>query len=136
MGNSGQDKGYLLDTCAILFAALRPEMLSPLAVRILSDPEVRVYVSPVSLWEIGLKVRIGKIGLGCDLPEFLIKSGLAASTEELPLTWADSMWSERLPGHHADPFDRMLIAQAIEAGLTLLTKDRWIAEYSEVRVAW
>jgi PIN domain nuclease of toxin-antitoxin system len=88
------------------------------------DTEVDVFVSAASLWEVSIKQGIGKLGPR-DLPERILASGL----RELPMTAIHGITAGRLPRHHRDPFDRMLVAQASTEGMTLATRDQDIARY-------
>jgi PIN domain nuclease of toxin-antitoxin system len=89
------------------------------------DPENTVFVSAVSLWEIWLKQNLGKLRLPADFTEKLA----AECFENLPLTAAHTKQVSLLPGHHRDPFDRMLVAQAQVEKLVLLTADEELAAY-------
>jgi PIN domain nuclease of toxin-antitoxin system len=84
-----------------------------------------IFLSPVSLWEITLKQAIGKLGGPADLAERVRDMGF----RELPVTHAHAIAAGRLPLHHRDPFDRMLVAQAVTEGLTLVSRDESIALY-------
>ena len=116
----------LLDTHILLWTLQGAPQL-PLAAREQLDAADAIYVSSVSLWELSIKVGVGKLSL--DL------NGLEAALNELPflplpVTWAHAQATRRLPPLHKDPFDRMLVAQAISEPLTLLTHDAALAAYS------
>jgi PIN domain nuclease of toxin-antitoxin system len=125
----------LLDTCAFLwFQAAASDLSSTARVAIL-DRDNEVYLSAVSAWEIGRKFVSGSLFLDTP-PEILIprvrdESGI----ESLPLTEADALMAEKLPRLHKDPFDRMLIAQALIHGMTVVTSDTVFNAYP-VRVLW
>ncbi|MBB5824943.1 type II toxin-antitoxin system VapC family toxin [Micromonospora carbonacea] len=87
------------------------------------DPDI--LLSPVTLWEITIKQGAGKLVGPPDLAERVREMGF----RELPVTHAHAIAASRLPPHHRDPFDRMLVAQAITEGLTLATRDASIALY-------
>ncbi|MDQ0367852.1 PIN domain nuclease of toxin-antitoxin system [Catenuloplanes indicus] len=91
--------------------------------RLRHDPDV--YLSPVSLWEITIKQAIGKLTGPADLAERIRDAGF----RELPVTYAHAIVAGRLPPHHRDPFDRMLIAQAAAEGLTLASRDAAMSLY-------
>jgi PIN domain nuclease of toxin-antitoxin system len=93
------------------------------------DTEPAVYVSAVSPWEIAIKQSLGKLAGPEDLAERVRDSQFS----DLPITGGHSVRAGRLPPHHRDPFDRVLIAQEQTEGLTLLTRDAQIAKY-EVRL--
>lgn len=114
----------LLDTHIALWglagdAALSDDLLD----RLRHDPDV--FLSPVTIWEITIKQTAGKLGGPADLAERVRDMGF----RELPVTHAHAMIAGRLPPHHRDPFDRMLIAQAMAEGMTLVTRDPAIQRY-------
>ncbi|MGN9808159.1 type II toxin-antitoxin system VapC family toxin [Micromonospora sp. BQ11] len=88
--------------------------------------EPDIFLSPVSLWEIAIKQSAGKLGGPPDLAERVRDMGF----RELPVTHAHAIAARRLPPHHRDPFDRMLVAQALAENLTLATRDASIALYA------
>jgi PIN domain nuclease of toxin-antitoxin system len=89
------------------------------------DTELEVYVSSASIWELSIKQSAGKIQLPDDLLHWIESGGLS----ELPIRSAHADLAGRLPAIHRDPFDRMLIAQALVDKLTLVTRDRLIQKY-------
>ena len=115
----------LLDTHVVLWAVLDAPELPPAFRAALTDRTVETYVSAVSVWEVSIKRALGKL----DVPADLFDRVRGAGGRPLPVTWEHAARVEDLPRHHADPFDRMLIAQAQCEGLTLLTTDRQIALY-------
>lgn len=104
-----------------------PPSVPSRARELMSDPENTVFVSAVSLWEIWLKESLGKLRLPADFERRLARE----SFENLPLTADHAREVARLPWHHRDPFDRMLIAQARAAGLRFLTADEAAAAYGD-----
>jgi PIN domain nuclease of toxin-antitoxin system len=113
----------LVDTCTFLWLALDPRRISPSAREILDDPSTVRRLSRVSIMEIVLKHRAGKLPLP-DKPENWIPSRRAFfHLEDLPIDEAVIYRSGRLPDGHDDPFDRLLVAHAIESGSTLLSPD-------------
>jgi PIN domain nuclease of toxin-antitoxin system len=101
----------------------------PSAARVILDDADAVYVSAASFWEIAIKVRVGKLKV--DLPE-LLASLKPANLIELPVLARHTALVSTLPLYHADPFDRLLIAQAISEPLRLLTTDAKLRQYSEL----
>ncbi len=99
--------------------------LSEAARTTISDPENTVYLSAVVVWEMRIKQGIGKLDLPDDFEEVL--DGQAFS--KLPVTVDHTHAIAGLPAIHRDPFDRMLVAQAVVEGMTIVTRDRNIAEY-------
>ncbi|MBS1830437.1 MAG: type II toxin-antitoxin system VapC family toxin [Acidobacteria bacterium] len=117
----------LLDTHLILWWLAENPSLSPQALALIRDPENTIFFSAVSLWEIWLKLSLGKLRLPSEF-----ESKLAAeSFEHLPLTAAHTRQIALLPWRHRDPFDRMLVAQALAEKLTLLTADENVAQYGD-----
>lgn len=125
----------LLDTCTLLWIASRPEALSPRARALFRDPDNDVYLSAASAWEIATKHAIGRLPLPEPpdrlLPRLRERHGLAS----LPIDEESTTHVVRLPALHRDPFDRILVCQAIVHGMTLLTPDPLITQYP-ARVAW
>lgn len=114
----------LLDTHVVLWGInADPSLDAELLDRLRRDPDI--FLSPVSLWEITLKQVAGKLGGPPDLAERTRDLGF----RELPVTHAHAITAGRLPLHHRDPFDRMLVAQAVVDGLTLATRDADIRRY-------
>ena len=91
--------------------------------RLRHDPDI--FLSPVSLWEITIKQAAGKLAGPPDLAERVRDMGFG----ELTVTHAHAIAAGRLPPHHRDPFDRMLVAQATTEGMTLASRDASIALY-------
>jgi PIN domain nuclease of toxin-antitoxin system len=117
----------LLDTHIILWWLGDDPLLSQSVAALIRESENIIFVSAASLWEIWLKQSLGKL----ELPEEFEDVLAAESFESLPLTAAHTREVARLPWHHRDPFDRMLLAQARVENLTLLTADSALAAYGE-----
>ena len=103
----------------------RPRELSAVSRQSLVDPANERFLSIVSLWEIAIKLSLGKLALPGTLQTAV--DGMGA--EMLPITLAHIGRVQTLPFHHRDPFDRMMIAQAMEEGLTIVTRDRHFPAY-------
>jgi len=118
----------LLDTHIYLWWLQdHPKLSSPAREKIISATEV--YVSSASIWEASIKIAIGKLEVNIDeLVEQIAKSGFL----ELPVSARHAMQLAHLPDIHRDPFDRMLVAQAMCEPLRLLTADAHVARYSEL----
>lgn len=125
----------LLDTCAFLWITTDDEQLSKTVRQIFKNPKNEVFLSPVSVWEIIVKNGIGKLPLPSPAEEFIASQRLNHEIEALPLTEKAVFYLATLPKHHKDPFDRMLICQAIEHDLTILTSDSLIVQYP-VKTDW
>jgi len=118
----------LLDSHLLIWSALVTRPLPEKAKRLLSDPGNDLIFSSASVWEITIKAGLGKRDFQID-PRVLRRNLFDNGYEELPLTSAHSIALLNLPPIHKDPFDRILIAQAMVEGITLLTVDATVAEY-------
>jgi PIN domain nuclease of toxin-antitoxin system len=121
----------LLDTHALIWALSGPRRVPARVMKTIRHPETDVYVSMVSTWEIAIKAALPKID--ADLPA-VVRAMQAAPFEELPITVAHTVRLRSLPPHHRDPFDRLLVAQAVEERLTIVTHDPLIARYDVSRL--
>ena len=125
----------LLDTCTFLWLAGGSRMLSPAAVASIQDPSNDVLLSAVSVWEIATKYGAGRLPLP-DSPDRLIPARRRTrGIESLNFDEESALQVLRLPMLHRDPFDRMLISQAIAHGLAIATPDPAITQYP-VRIVW
>ncbi|HTV78419.1 MAG TPA: type II toxin-antitoxin system VapC family toxin [Steroidobacteraceae bacterium] len=118
----------LLDTHVLLWAAGRPEQLSRTARLTLDDPRNELLFSAASLWEVAIKRSLGRADFRVD-PGPLRRGLLDNGYVELPITGEHAVAVARLPALHKDPFDRLLIAQAIAEDLMLLTADPLLMQY-------
>jgi PIN domain nuclease of toxin-antitoxin system len=109
--------------------------LSQLAREHFANPDNDIYLSTISAWEITLKYGLGKLPLPKAPERFVPEQREQHEVESLPLDEQATFHLYRLPRLHRDPFDRMLVCQAIEQGLAILTPDPLIAQYS-VRTLW
>jgi PIN domain nuclease of toxin-antitoxin system len=115
----------LLDTNALLWW-LADDGLGTQARDAIADPENFVAVSAVSAWEISIKKALGKLTAPDDLEHQVEAGGFTP----LPITIAHGSAAEQLARHHDDPFDRMLVAQALAEGLTIVTRDKRFSQYN------
>jgi PIN domain nuclease of toxin-antitoxin system len=120
----------LLDTHVFLWAVAGSASLKPAARRIIESAE-RVHVSAASIWEIAIKARLGKIDAD---PGALVAAIEDSGFVELPVSAAHAAGVAALPSHHGDPFDRLLLAQALSEPLRLLSADAALARYSDLVV--
>ncbi len=119
--------GLLLDTHVVLWwLADDPALAADVKDQLDHDPDV--YVSAATIWEVAIKQVIGKLPEPAGLPELIRGSGFA----ELPISSQHAMTAARLPMIHRDPFDRMLVAQARDENLTLVTRDARCQRYDVV----
>jgi PIN domain nuclease of toxin-antitoxin system len=124
---------YLLDTHALIWALQEPDMLSKRAIGALMSPESTVFVSIVSLWEIALKTSTGKAVLVSLDIEHLSGAIAQMGARRLMLDERACIKLAKLPFYndHGDPFDRMIVSQAIVSSLTLISKDERMAAYCQ-----
>lgn len=118
----------LLDTHIFLWAVAGSPQLKP-STRKLIEAADEVYVSAASIWEIGIKAGLGKIEAD---PHELVAAIESSGFQELPVSAAHAAGVTRLAHHHNDPFDRLLIAQALTEPLKLVTADQMLVKYSDL----
>lgn len=126
---------YLLDTCTFLYFVKDSPALSSNARLAIIQPEHEVYLSALSAWEISRKWAKGDLKLPGHPSTVVPAARKAAGVAELTVTEEDALIAEKLPLHHKDPIDRMLMAQALNRNLVILTPDRLFEPYP-VRVMW
>jgi PIN domain nuclease of toxin-antitoxin system len=115
----------LLDSNALIWAYSNQREMSAAAQRAVADAANDRFISVASLWEIAIKISVGKLLLIDDISSAVADLAL----EPLPIGPTHIRRVQTLPLHHRDPFDRMMIAQAMEEGLTIVTRDRVFAAY-------
>jgi PIN domain nuclease of toxin-antitoxin system len=120
----------LLDTHAFLWLVDGDPNLSKAAELALRDPANELFLSVASIWELAIKVGSGKLRLSDPLDAFVPRWTVAYQLTSLTILSKHAVAVVALPDHHRDPFDRMLIAQALEEGLTIVTSDRKFSSYS------
>lgn len=116
---------YLLDTHTLLWWLDNNPTLSQSAREVIANPNNLILVSAVSAWEISIKKAIGKLEAPPDLPSAIKRNRF----EPLPISIQDGLEAGALPNYHNDPFDRMLIAQALSNKLTVITRDDKFEQY-------
>ena len=125
----------LVDTCTFLWIVSESPRLSKTATAVFLDRNNERYLSTASAWEIGIKNAAGRLPLPERPDIFIPKIREASGIASLDIDEESALLAGRLPGLHSDPFDRMLVAQAIVHGMTILTPDQEIEQYA-VRVLW
>lgn len=115
---------YLLDTHVLLWW-LNGTDLSEAALTVLSDSQSEVFVSPISAIEMSIKSSRGRVSVPDDLPHLITDSGF----ETLAIRWEHAWRAGQLPWHHRDPFDRLLVAQALVDDLTIISRDPTFVAY-------
>ena len=118
----------LLDTQVFVWITQDSPRLSKTAKTLVLDAS-EVYVSAASIWEIAIKARLGKIDAD---PRRMAQAIAASGFSELPITAQHAAGVELLPEHHKDPFDRLLVAQALAEPLRLVSSDHQLAQYSDL----
>lgn len=121
----------LLDTHALIWALEGGDRLSPTARELIEDAANQVLVSAASAWEITIKRALGRL----EAPDNLVEAIEAAGFDRHPIGFGEMLQLSRLPRHHADPFDRMLVAQALHEGIPIVTRDEQIPRYP-VQTIW
>ena len=124
----------LLDTHTLLWFLLNDPKLSSTGRALIRDPANDVYVSVASCWEIAIKAGIGKLKLAETASVFFARELPANTIELLAIALEHATAVEALPHHHRDPFDRLIIAQAIAEALTVIGSDTVFDQYGVTRV--
>jgi PIN domain nuclease of toxin-antitoxin system len=125
----------LLDTHTFIWWDSDPLRLSPHVLNMCQDPENEVLVSVASLWEMQIKIQLGKLKLNTPLAELVAAQQEINNIQILDITLDHVLALAELPPHHKDPFDRLLITQADSEKAILLSKDQIFTEYA-VKVVW
>ena len=125
----------LLDTVAFIWLAENDASLSQSARNLISNPANELFLSAASAWEIAIKYSIGRLHLRVPPEEYVSEQRRLHRIESLPIIEIDALDVGKLPHIHRDPFDRLIIAQAIVRGMAIVTNDRLIQMYP-VSVLW
>jgi PIN domain nuclease of toxin-antitoxin system len=119
----------LFDTHSFIWWADEPTKLSSAALAAVEDEDNRLYLSDASIWEMQIKVQLGKMKLKLPLPDLIESQKRNNNVEILPITTEHILELVNLPFHHKDPFDRLLIAQSIIENFTIVTRDSEFPAY-------
>jgi PIN domain nuclease of toxin-antitoxin system len=119
----------LIDTHVLIWWSKNSPRLGSQARKLIRSPENSIWVSAASIWEISIKASLGRLKLHESFAEVMSRDLERQGFRALPIGFRHALAVRDLPHHHADPFDRMLIAQAQCEELTLLTADRAIFDY-------
>lgn len=125
---------YVIDTQAIIWFVEGNKSLPPHVRMLIEDPSQKVQISIASIWEIGIKISIGKLLLNCSLSEFISQLEVD-SIGILPIEPVHVIELLSLPDFHKDPFDRMIISQAISTQSLLVSADSLLQQYP-VKIVW
>lgn len=120
---------YLLDTQVFIWGNQDHKKLTPNFIKILSNPKHQFYLSMASIWEMQIKIQLGKLTVEPTLNQALSIVKQKNLYQILPITETHILNLQQLPFIHKDPFDRLLISQAMIENLTLLTVDEHIIKY-------
>ena len=128
----------LLDTQVLIWAANTPSRLTHVAGQALTELQNILFVSLASVWEMQLKVNLGKLNLGYTVEDFIEKQVQDLNIVVLPIKTQHIFYLPQLPfhKHHKDPFDRMLIAQTITEKLLIVSADEDIQQLYDIKVLW
>jgi len=124
----------LLDTHALLWFLLDDPALSRAARELIRTPDTAVLVSPASYWEIAIKISIGKYRLPEPLAQFMARELAHNRFDILPIGLNHADRVARLPFHHRDPFDRLIVAQSMEESIPLISADQTLDAYGTQRI--
>jgi len=124
----------LLDTLAFLWFVAGDPQLSRAARRAMEAEDAELYVSAACVWEMAIKAGLGRLTLPDPL-EVYVAEKVASGFRMLPVEWQHAAAVEKLPAHHRDPFDRLLVAQALVENLTVVTCDEVFRSYG-IKVVW
>ncbi len=126
---------YLLDTMVWLWSVSSVENIGADGHAILANEDAEIYLSVASTWEISIKARMGKFTLPEPPPRYIPKRLAEQSIQALTINQTHAQKVYELPLHHRDPFDRLIIAQALTEEMTVLTSDRGFEKYP-IEIIW
>jgi PIN domain nuclease of toxin-antitoxin system len=126
---------FLIDTCAFLWIAGGGHAIPPRAAAAFASPDNDVYLSAASTWEIAIKYALRRLALPVPPAQFVVEERERRGVMSLGIDEESTLHVAKLPPIHADPFDRLLVAQAIVHGMTILTPDPIVARYP-ARTLW
>jgi PIN domain nuclease of toxin-antitoxin system len=125
----------LSDTHTFVWSFSNTKKLSVIAAGELQNPANEIYISVASVWEMQIKIKLGKMIFNDTLESIIIEQQQVNRIQILPVNLIHALHLENLPTHHKDPFDRLLISQAIVENMTLVSADKNFAKY-QVNLLW
>ncbi|AFY73637.1 hypothetical protein Syn7502_01577 [Synechococcus sp. PCC 7502] len=125
-----------MDTHCWLWWFSQPELLSEEAIACIVDEANEVWFSVASVWEMGIKVAIGKLPLPEPLDSYISSRMVQLGARSLDISVNHAIQAAALPLHHRDPFDRLLIAQAQIENMTIVTADNMFSQYQDISILW
>ncbi len=126
----------LLDSHVLVWAIGYPERIPDSVWSVLNDPETTLLVSAATAWEIATKTRLGRMPAGIQIVTAYADQLARMGATQLSISSGQALAAGSLEWDHKDPFDRLLVAQAISESLVLVTKDRAITAFGEVETIW
>ena len=129
---------YLIDTHTFLWFTEGSALLSPKAIELMQDENNEIFLSMASLWEISIKVGLGKLEIIGGYQNIMIDI-IGNDISILPIDYAHTLVQSELPLYHRDPFDRLIIAQALSENMSIIGKDEFFAPYFEektIKCVW
>ena len=125
----------LADTHAFIWTFSNTKMLSTIATQEFKNPANQVFLSVASVWEMQIKIKLGKMVFNDTLENIISEQQTVNNIQILPIQLSHTLYLENLPLHHKDPFDRLLISQAIVENMTLVSADTKFPKY-QVNLLW
>lgn len=125
---------YLLDTHTFIWVIQDVSKVSPTAQKRLTEPDAELYLSLVSVWEISIKVSMGKLSMQEPLGDFLREQLALNFIDVLPISFEHLVKIRELPFHHRDPFDRLIVAQSLFENIALVGRDVIFDRYGVERI--
>jgi PIN domain nuclease of toxin-antitoxin system len=125
---------HLIDTHAIIWYVDQDHLLSGTAHAAITDPANEILLSAAAVWEIAIKVGLGKLNLSLPYRQWMAKAIADLGLSLLPITVEYADVQAGLPKHHGDPFDRLMIAQAIVEGVSIISSDPQLDAYGVMRI--
>ncbi|WP_353930897.1 type II toxin-antitoxin system VapC family toxin [Okeanomitos corallinicola TIOX110] len=126
----------LLDTQCFLWWFAEPERLNEEVISHIADESNELWFSVASVWEMGIKVAIGKLPLPEPLDSYVSSRMTKLGVKSLEITTSHALRTVVLPLHHRDPFDRMIIAQAQMESMMVVTADSMFKDYQDTTILW
>jgi PIN domain nuclease of toxin-antitoxin system len=120
----------LLDTHTFMWWDSNPAKIPESTLNLLKEPDIQVFLSLASLWEIQIKSQLGKLTLRDNLADIVRQQQYENGIILLPIEFSHILALEQLPSHHRDPFDRLLIAQSQVEGAAIVTRDELFQRYA------
>jgi len=125
----------MLDTHAFIWWDSEPAKLSPQALALCQDPANQLLLSVASVWEMQIKLQLGKLTIRIPLADVITHQQQTNNVDIVPITLTHVLTLDGLPSYHKDPFDRLIIAQAMVEGIAVISNDPMFAHYP-IKLIW